>query len=318
MRVRFLTEIMGHFHQAAVDLVTSLVTLRMRLAAAVFAVLVVAWTLPVAAQPYDRGLLWRVDGGGAQPSHVFGTIHVSDPRVTQLPPPVSRALADARSLTIEVGLDPSNLLALASRMVFLDGRDLPGAVGPELYEKTAALTGKLGLPEPAVRLFKPWAIALLLSVPQQDPSEVLDFILADAARAQGKPVHELESVDEQVGVFEGLPDGDQIALLRRAVENFEQMPRAIGRVIEAYLARDLAAMQRIGEEMAGRAAADKQLNERITRRLVDERNVRMAERMQPRLKEGSAFIAIGALHLYGGSGVLAELARRGWRVTRIY
>jgi uncharacterized protein YbaP (TraB family) len=36
------------------------------------------------------------------------------------------------------------------------------------------------------------------------------------------------------------------------------------------------------------------------------------------LKEGSAFVAIGALHLSGKRGVLAELERRGWRVTRVY
>lgn len=289
-----------------------------RFAAAMFAALVLAWTLPATAQRFDRGLLWRIEGSGAPVSHVFGTIHVGDKRVTQLPPAVTRALGEARSLSIEIGFDSSNIMALASRMVFLDGRDLAGAVGRELYEKTAALTGKLGIPEPALRLFKPWAIALLLSVPQQNPEEVLDHILASVARAQGKPVHELETVEEQVAVFEGMQESDQVVLLRRAVENYEHMPRAINEVIAAYLAGDLAAMSRIGEEMAGGSADMKRLNRIITRRLLDERNVRMAERMHARLKEGSAFVAIGALHLHGERGVLAELERRGWRVTRVH
>ena len=93
------------------------------------AALVLVCALPVAAQRFDHGLLWRVEGGGAPASHVFGTVHVADPRVTQLPQPVARALAEARSLTVEVGLDPSSFLALANRMLYLDGRDLPGAVG---------------------------------------------------------------------------------------------------------------------------------------------------------------------------------------------
>jgi uncharacterized protein YbaP (TraB family) len=289
-----------------------------RFAAAALAFLVLAWTLPATAQRFDQGLLWRIEGSGAPVSHIFGTVHVSDKRVTQLPSAVTRALGDARSLSIEIGFEPSNIMALASRMVFLDGRDLAGAVGQELYEKTAVLTGKLGIPEPALRLFKPWAIALLLSVPQQNPEEVLDHILASVARAQGKPVHELETVEEQVGVFGGMQESDQVALLRRAVENYEHMPRAINEVIDAYLAGDLAAMSRIGEEMAGGSADMKRLNRIITRRLLDERNVRMAERMHARLKEGSAFMAIGALHLHGERGVLAELERRGWRVTRVY
>ncbi|MBI2294906.1 MAG: TraB/GumN family protein [Betaproteobacteria bacterium] len=289
-----------------------------RFAAAALAALVLAWTLPAAAQRFDRGLLWRVEGGGAQPGHVFGTIHVSDPRVTQLPAAVTRELNEARSLTVEVGLGTTNILTLANRMVFLDGRDLPGTVGPELYGKTAVLAEKRGIPEPALRLFKPWAVALLLSVPQQEPSEVLDHVLVRAATAQGKPVHELESVDEQVATFEGLPESDQVALLRRAVDQHERMPRTIGRVIEAYLARDLAAMWRIGEESGEGSVEAKRLNEAFARRLLDERNTRMVERMQARLEEGRAFIAIGALHLYGERGVLAALERRGWRVTRVH
>ena len=157
----------------------------------------------------------------------------------------------------------------------------------ELYEKAAALTGKLGLPEPAVRLFKPWALAIFLSVPPQNPEEVLDVVLARTARAQGKPVHELEALEEQVAIFDGMPEADQVMLLRRAVAEYEQMPRLIGRMVEAWLARDLAGLRRIGEEAAGGGAEAKRLYETFTRRLLTERNVRMAVRLQARLKEGS-------------------------------
>ena len=47
------------------------------------------------------------------------------------------------------------------------------ALAGGVYLATAvALANKLGLPEPAVRLFRPWAIALLLSVPQQNPADL--------------------------------------------------------------------------------------------------------------------------------------------------
>ena len=96
------------------------------------------------------------------------------------------------------------------------------------------------------------------------------------------------------------------------------MPRQIGRVVNAYLARDLAGLWRISQENVGTGEQERRLNEVFTRRLVDERNVRMAERAEPRLREGGAFIAVGALHLYGSGGMLSLLERRGWRVTRIY
>jgi uncharacterized protein YbaP (TraB family) len=109
-----------------------------------------------------------------------------------------------------------------------------------------------------------------------------------------------------------------VALLKQTVDEYERMPRQIGRVVDAYLARDLAGLWRISQESVGTGAEERRLNEVFTRRLVHERNVRMAERAEPRLREGGAFIAVGALHLYGSGGVLSLLERRGWRVTRVY
>ena len=291
----------------------------LRATAVALVALAIALAAPLAeAQRFERGLLWRIEGRDAPASHVFGTVHLADPRVTSLPPAVAREFGQARSLTLESGLDPAGILVLAGRMVFDDGRDLLGVAGAELFDRAARLTAGLGLPEPMLRLFKPWAVAMLLSTPPQDPSSVLDFVLARLAAEQGKPVHELESMDEQISVFEGMSQQDQVALLRQAVDEYERMPRLIGRVVNAYLARDLAGLWRISQENVGKGEEERRLNDVFNRRLLDERNVRMAERAEPRLREGGAFIAVGALHLYGSGGVLAQLERRGWRVTRVY
>jgi uncharacterized protein len=286
-------------------------------AVALLAVLAIAaGAAPVlAAEAYERGLLWRVEGKGPAPSHVFGTVHLADPRVTKLPPAVARELDQASSVSLEITLDTANIATLANRMLYTDGRDLQSVAGADLFGKALAITAELGLPEPVLRMFKPWAVALVLSAPPQDPAQVLDFILAQRARDQGKPVHQLEGMEEQIAVLEGFPEADQVALLRHAVENRGRIGDWIGRIVEAYLARDLAAMQRISEESAG---GDPRVNEIYTERLLYQRNERMAERMEARLAEGRAFMAVGALHLYGARGVLALLEQRGYRVTRVY
>jgi len=228
---------------------------------------------------------------------------------------VARELDRASSVSLEVTLDTSNILTLANRMLYSDGRDLQTVAGAELFGKAAAITAGLGLPEPLLRMFKPWAVALVLSAPPQDPANVLDFVLARRAAEKGKPVHELEGMEEQIAALEGFPEGEQVALLRHAVENRGRMADWIGRIVEAYLARDLAAMQRISEESSG---GDQRANEVFADRLLYQRNERMVERMEARLAEGGAFIAVGALHLYGSRGVPALLEARGYRVTRVY
>ena len=44
----------------------------------------------------------------------------------------------------------------------------------------------------------------------------------------------------------------------------------------------------------------------------------MAFRMQRQLRRRGAFIALGALHLYGEKGVLALLVEDGWKAARMY
>ena len=302
-------------------------SLRLLLALAAALLISVATVAPTAiaqqatsrgAATYAQGVLWKIEGAGAAPSHVFGTIHVADPRVIALPQAVRQTFDSAASFTMEVRFDAANVLQLANRMLYMDGRELPGVIGAALYEKVAALAPSLGLPPELLRRFKPWAVALLLIVPQQDAENILDNRLYQMAVQQKKDVHQLETVDEQVDAFEGMAETEQIALLRHAVENRERLPGRMRLMVDAYLRRDLAELLRISEEDEVSDPAMKRLNAAFMQRLLYERNVRMAERMEPQLKTGRAFVAVGALHLYGERGILARLASRGYRVSRVY
>ena len=267
---------------------------------------------------FEQGLLWRIEKDGAAPSHLFGTIHLADKRVTTLPDTVRTPFDTARSFAMEVSLDQTNIAALATRMVYLDGRSLPGVAGDALFQKIAPLTAGLGLPAEMARVFKPWAMVLLLQMPQQDPANVLDFMLQRMAAEQGKALHALETVDEQVAAFELMTEQDQLALLRHAVETHHELKAQREKMLQAYLQRDLGAMWQLGEADIARRPELRPLKQVFDQRLLYDRNARMLERMQPQLKIGAAFIAVGALHLYGEKGLLNLLERDGYRLTRVY
>jgi uncharacterized protein YbaP (TraB family) len=267
---------------------------------------------------YAQGLLWKIESASGQTSHVFGTIHLSDARVLALPAAVKQSFEGAGSFVMEVTLDPANLTQLAGRMIFTDGRDLPAVLGSTLFQKVAATAPSTGLPSEALRYLKPWAVALILMMPQTDGDNVLDDRLYKMALEQKKGVHQLETVDEQVDMFDRMAESEQIAMLRNAIDNRERLPKLMERMVDTYLKRDLAALYRISEEDDGQDPALKRIRAVLMQRLLDERNVRMAERADALLKNGRAFIAVGALHLYGERGVLALLENRGYRVTRVY
>ena len=272
-----------------------------------------------AASAFDQGLLWRLERADvAAPSYLFGTIHVDDKRVTILPEPVRRSFEASRTFTMEVSLESPEILTLATRMLYTDGRTLEAATGRELYRKLVPEMESRGVPEPVLRNFRPWAAMMVLAMPQQNSLDVLDFVLYKRARESGKQVFELESVGDQVGAFEGMPEANQTLMLKHTVETLASMPQQTERLLQAYLARDLARMWQISEETTRDRADLKATNELFEQKLLTERNTRMLTRMQPQLRLGGAFVAVGALHLYGERGLLQLLQRQGWRLTRVY
>jgi len=56
----------------------------------------------------------------------------------------------------------------------------------------------------------------------------------------------------------------------------------------------------------------------LTQQLVVNRTALMAYRLFLPLKRGRVFVAVGALHLYGANGLLAQLHEQGYRIRRIY
>jgi hypothetical protein len=269
-----------------------------------------------AADSFDSGLLWRVERAGVTSSYLFGTMHSDDPGVVKLPKPVQRAFDQAQGLTLEVVLDPRSLLSMASALLMTDGNTLESVIGRRLYERTVAVMSKRGMPEMLVANMKPWAVAVMLMTPAGNNGVVLDHVLYQSAVAAGKKVHGLETVAEQMGLFDDLSHKDQIALLEDTLDNLDIIGQMLDELLIAYLDRDLKRLLELNE--ASMRDSDPLLAKTLNRKVIVERNYRMAERMQSRLSEGKQFIAVGALHLAGEQGLLKLLSERGYRLSRIY
>jgi uncharacterized protein YbaP (TraB family) len=271
---------------------------------------------------FGQGLLWQVERAGKPVAHVFGTMHSSDPDILALPKPVARAFRAAPSLSVEIILDDAAMQRIGTAMRLPKGQRLQDFVPPDLFGRAAAAAEPLGLQPIQLSRLKPWAVAMVISMTLADgkvkgPARLpLDLSLMASARKKRKPVYALETLAEQVGVFDKLSTDDQVAYLRAAAIPHAEKLRLHAVLKDAYLRRDLDAIFRLSghEEKPGERA----LRKKVEKRLLDDRNHRMVERMLPRFDEGGAFIAVGAAHLPGEVGVLALLEGRGYRVTRVY
>ncbi len=265
-----------------------------------------------AAVVHGQGLLWRVSGAAAGDSYVLGTMHTAEPRVLKLVDTIERQFADSPVFAMEVVLDEPAMRKLGVAMFYSDGQRLSQVVGAPLFERIARHLGDYGVPASVAESMKPWAAFTTLSMPASSDAAPLDLQLMSAARAAGKEVVGLETVEEQLAVFEGVPEVDQVAMLREVACHHTTFQREIMEMVDAYVARDLVALVEQSERYDGvgkQALMDK---------LLYQRNSRMAERMVPLLAAGHAFVAVGALHLPGERGVLRLLEQQGYRVEAVY
>lgn len=266
----------------------------------------------------DEGLLWQIDhDAAADPSYLFGTIHSADPRVLDLPEAVAEAFDEAQRYRFE--LDFGDMLEdpAMMRMFYLDGRRLSERLPEKLWERTREAAQQTGLGTENLEQMRPWAVATVMSVPDQEPTEILDYQLFDRAQARELPVEGLETVDEQLGIFDDLPLEQQVSMLETAVEYVEEgrVESTYEEMVGLYLEGDLAGMVAMAEEHPALPGLEDQ--EAFMRRLIEERNQIMVTRMTDDLRAGGTFVAIGALHLPGEHGVIRRLEQRGFSVTRI-
>lgn len=278
--------------------------------------------LPVGAADagvvHGQGILWRVTGPqGTAPSYILGTMHSDDERVLNLAPAVEDAFADAQRYAFELDFRRDVQQTMARAMFDRAPPMLDSQLGDTDWQRAKAAAAERGVPANALPLMDPWAVAITILIPPMDPSQSLDHVLFRRAIDRERPVTGLETAAEQIALFDDLPEEEQLGMLRSALDLAERDALApmYEQLTDAWLRGDLDRLMEISE--SNPMLPDDESNDAFERRVVDERNERMAERMQPLIDRGGAFVAIGALHLPGGKGVLRLLEQAGYEVEAV-
>jgi uncharacterized protein YbaP (TraB family) len=263
---------------------------------------------------FDRGLLWKISRPGSAPSYLFGTIHLGDDDVTSLPDAVSASLKESRVFVMEALPDMEQSTKLSQMMFFDDHRRLNDFLSATMYDRVVSILAAYHLTEESASLLKPWAAFLTMSYPA-DLRKILDLQLLETATENGLEVNGLETLQEQGEIFNRMKIQDQIRLLTDAACHYDRFQKDFEVMKSLYLKRDLKALYLYSQRYS---FDDNSVYESLTRKILTDRNHVMADRMQPILEKGNAFIAIGAMHLPGKEGVLALLHGKKYRISRVY
>ena len=276
--------------------------------------------LPALAAPkrFDRGVLWRLSRKDAPPSHLYGTLHLADARLQSFPAPVEQAFGASRALMLEFVPDPYAQERFTEAALFLDSQTLEQKIGAADFERVLERLRPIGLPREFVARMKPWGVLINLRGAGALEGLPLEARLAELARQRRMPTSQMEGVEEQIFTFDEMPRESQVALLRHSLAHADELAELSARTLDAYLARDLERIWRLREAHIARHPQVATHQAVMTRRILYDRSVVMAFRMQRELRRGGAFVALGALHLHGEKGVLALLEEDGYRAVRVY
>jgi len=268
------------------------------------------------SQNNHKGLLWKVERSGLRPSYVFATINSEDPRVMQLPPPVVQAFQLSDVFAMELIPDHAALARMTAAMFISSGPDLRTLLGKDYFNKVAVLMSKHGVAPPLLLKIKPWVVFTALTMPKPQDGIFLDIILYGAALSGGKNVHGLETADEQVAIFTDIRLDDQVAILKEVVDHHAMLARINKEMVRRYTQGDLGGVAALQDKFL--ASDDQRLIHAFKQHMIDDRNLRIVNRILPRIEEQNAFIAIDAGLLPGDQGVLHLLRQRGYRISPVY
>ncbi|MET0681028.1 MAG: TraB/GumN family protein [Burkholderiales bacterium] len=281
---------------------------------------IVLASAPLAAHtppPFTEGLLWRISKIGVPDSFAFGTIHIADPRIG-IAKPVEDALVRSRTLALELGNGIADEQVFELEQ-FRDGRRLQSLIGDEAFKQVRVELAAQDVPLRVIERMKPWAAMIKVArAPARGGVTSLDQQLLAAARARGMRIEPLEWVEEQIAAFDAVPLESQVALLKHALTDREALEAGVEGTIRAWLRGDLARLARLNAGSHDRFSEMGRHYLLLTKHLVHDRNVLMHHRLAMPLRGGRVFIAVGALHLHGEKGLLALIARDGYRVTRLF
>lgn len=263
------------------------------------------------AQELEKSLLWEVSGNGlTESSYVYGTIHMTCDAT--LDNDVLKALDDTKLLVLEIDMDdPSLQMNMMKGMYMKDGKTIKDLVSEEDYLTISTFVKEqMGMPLDALGNIKPFFITAmfypkLLGCPVQS----FEAQLMKIAHEQEEEVLGLETVEEQLGVFDEIPYEDQATdLLRSAKDNLTTDKESFQKLMELYKSEDIEGMVTMMDE-------DKNLSTTKHKdKMLDNRNKNWISKIGNHAKNQPTFFGVGAAHLAGDNGVIKLLRKAGYTV----
>jgi uncharacterized protein YbaP (TraB family) len=266
----------------------------------------------------DHGYLWRVSKDG-RTSYLYGTIHVGKLDWIYPGPAVAAALQNTDTLALELDmLDPDIRNRTSKGMADMHSNALPAPLQKRMQQQAKALC----VPYDKLAQMPPEMQVAILSIMASrweglDASYSIDVFLASIGHKMNKNVVSLETPELQIKTLLMHTPQETAEVVENSLSEMEntRLRKMLKRLSEAWAHSNYAEMEHFEEWCE---CLNTQVERTVMKRMLDERNPAMAERIDALHHSGKqVFAAVGSMHFFGPSGLPALLEKRGYKVERV-
>lgn len=292
-----------------------------RLHLSITTALIVASSITVghAQQAVENALFWKIQRHDLPaPSYLFGTFHLMGSHYVDSLDGVMEEFRKCKAVVGEILLDSSITMKLmvAAR---LEGTTLDKLLTPEDFRAADEWFKELSGRDLSMFIaMNPVTIQnLMMAMLQQKyypypeaDNEPMDLYFQRLARAQQKELIGLENIDVQINaLFKQFPLARQAEMLSDFVRNRDRALNELRQMNASYRRGDLANLEQL--------LAEQNYKKSESAILLDNRNMKWMEILPGIFQQQSTFVAVGALHLAGETGLVSLLRNAGYIVTSL-
>ncbi|UMY65487.1 MULTISPECIES: TraB/GumN family protein [unclassified Flavobacterium] len=270
-------------------------------------------SLLASAQTLEKSLLWRISGNGIQTSYLYGTIHMTCDNT--LDDATKKAIATTKQLYLELDMDdPGMMPGMMKGINMKDGVTMDRLASADDYKLVDAFfKKKMGVGIDAMKTMKPMMLsAMLLPAALGCTPKSIEEALMTEAKNYGEETFGLETVEEQLAVFDAIPYKIQMEeLVKTARGDGQNDMDELAELVKLYGDKDLDALVAASEKSENRTTAE------FGDVLLKDRNKNWIPRILRLIKEKPTFFGVGAAHLGGPDGVIRLLRKMGYTVEAV-
>lgn len=267
------------------------------------------------AQTEKKSLLWKISGNGlAKESYLFGTIHIACDAT--LPKKVLDALDKTNQLCLELDMDDPNMQTeMMGKMMMKNGVTIESMMSEDDFKLVDDFFKKQsGFSLKMMNSIKPFALSAMLYPKMLDcPIQSFENELMKVAKEQNEETIGLETIGEQLAIFDAIPYQTQVnELIKSAKSDLSTDKKELEALLELYKSEDLEAMVQYSD------SSENIMTSEFKEELLNNRNKNWIDRITKIAMEKPTFFGVGAAHLGGENGVIKLLRKKGYKVIAVY